>query len=156
MTADGSSQRQKYFAALLGVAILSILVHALLEHWRLQPNAETGERVKAPWRSVLSISALLLIILQLLYLPVNYGILLISKSYPTAEFALRIDQLEGLPASGTPLILIHREGDDYYFYGRQHKKIWQIRRADLAWLTRTGEVNVFDLQPLHTYNGGEN
>ncbi len=156
MTAEGSNQRQKYFAVLLGVALLSILAHAPLEHWRHQPNAKTGEQVTAPWRSVLSISALLLIILQLLYLPVNYGILLISKNYPTAEFALRNDHPDGLPTFGTPLILIHREGDDYYFYSRQHKKIWQIRRTDLTWLTRTGEVNLFDQHPIHTSKGGEN
>jgi len=155
-TEDGSNQRQKYFAGLLGVAILSILVHALMEHWRVQPNAKTGEPVKSPWRSIFSISALLLIILQLLYLPVNYGILLITKSYPTVEFALRNDQPEVLPATANPLILIHREGDDYYFYSREHKKIWQIRRADFTWLTRTGEVNIFDQYPEHTNKGGEN
>lgn len=155
-TDDGSNRRQKYFAGLLAMAILSILVHALLEHWRLQPNAKTGEPVQAPWRSVLSISAVFLVILQLLHLPVNYGILLISKSYPTVEIGLRNDQLEGLPAPSQQLILIHRDGDDHFFYNREQRKIWQIRRADLAWLTRTGEANIFDQQPIHTYKGGEN
>jgi hypothetical protein len=109
---------------------------------------------KAPWRSVFSISALLLIILQLLYLPVNYGILLIPKSYPTAEFGLRNNQPEGLLATGSSLILIHREGDDYYFYSREQKRIWQIRRADMTWLARTGEVNIFAQNTLPTNNGG--
>jgi hypothetical protein len=153
---DGSNRRQKYFAGLLALAILSILVHAVLEHWRLQPNAKTGEPVKAPWRSFFSIGAVFLIILQLLHLPVNYGILLISKSYPTAEIALRSDQLAGLPASNQQLILLHRDGEDYFFYSREQRKIWQIRRDDLTWLTRTGEVNIFDQQSIHTYKGGEN
>jgi len=153
-TNESANRRQQHFVGLLGLAILSILVHTLLEHWRHQPNAKSGEQVKAPWRSVFSISALLLIILQLLYLPVNYGILLIPNSYPTAEFGLRNNQLEGLPPSGQPLILVHREGDDYYFYSREHKKIWQVRREDMTWLTRTGEVNVFAPYPLQTYKGG--
>ncbi len=153
-TTAGSSQRQAYFAGLFGMAILSVLVMTLLEKWRRHPNAKTGKPVKAPWRSVLSVSAALLLILQLLYLPVNYGILIVSRNYPIAEFGLHKAQLKNLTSLQQPLILIHREGEDYFFYSREQKKIWQIKRAELAWLTRTGEVNIFAPYPLQTYKGG--
>lgn len=152
-THENSNRRQQHFVGLLGLAILSILVHALLEYWRRQPNPKSGEKVRAPWRSIFSITALLLIILQLLYLPINYGLLLIPNSYPTAEFGLRHTKLDSLPTSGQPLVLIHRESDDYYFYSREHKKIWQIRRSDMNWITRMGDVHIFDQRSARTHKG---
>ncbi len=140
---EGFSRRQQYFSGLLIMAILSLLTYAMLEKWRQQP-VESNNPVKAPWRSIFSVSALLLIILQLLYLPVNYGILIISNYYPTVEFDLKKGMPEGFLKEGNPLVLIHREGDDYFFYSRRQMKTWQFHRSDFSWLTRMKEVNIFE------------
>lgn len=149
---QSANQRQRHFAGLLGLAILSVFVFVLLEHGRHQSGRKSGEPVKAPWRSVFSFSALLLVILQLLYLPVNYGILLIPKSYPTVEVHLRDNRPDDPLRLDRPLMLIHREGDEYYFFNREQKKIWQIRRADILWLIRTGDANIFDPDPVRSYD----
>jgi len=153
-TVEGSAQRQRFFAGLFGMAILSGFIMALLEKWRRSNNSEPDKSIKTPWGAVLSISATLLLALQLLYLPVNYGILIVSRNYPVAEFGLGKKQSRNLAALQQPLILIHRELEDYFFYSREQKKIWQLRRGELTWLTRTGEMNIFAPRPLQTNKGG--
>ncbi len=154
-TAEGSFKRQEYFAKLLAMAILSVFALVLLEYLRRQPNSKTNTPVKAPWRSVLFISAFFLIVLQWLYLPVNYGILIISNRYPTVQIGLRDYQQMAAMEADAPLFFLHREGDDYFFYNRKQRKIWQVARTDLTWLIRSDEVNIFDQTHVQT-NKGDN
>ena len=59
------------------------------------------------------------------------------------QFSLRDARLAKNLESLQPLALVHREGDDYFFYSPEKKKIWQFLRNELSAIVRLHEANIF-------------
>ena len=149
-SAQSSNIRQQHFAKLLIIAALSIFVLIGLENLRTRSAQKKSNSKKPIWRSILSIPALFLVALQVLYLPVNYGILLLPNKYPMVEVALHDAELARVLEPLQPLVLLHREGDDYFFYSPEKRKIWQFHRNELSVIIRMHEANIFKDQGVIT------
>lgn len=140
---DASGMRQAVFARLFFIAIISTTVLVFLESLRLKAKQDEEQHAAHSLRFALVCSGLFLVILQVLYLPVNYGILIYSKEYPVVQFELNNAIIPELAAK-PKVSLIHQEKEDIYIYSLHEKRVWQIKRNEIKWLTRMGQASVFD------------
>lgn len=143
-TNDASATRQAIYATLLLIGILAIAWLVFLESIRVNAKKEQNQLTATTLRLALIFSALFLLILQVLYLPVNFGILIYSKEYPVIQFELNNSDIIPQLAEKPKVSLLHREKDDLYIYALREKCVWQIKRGELKWLTRMGRASVFD------------
>ncbi len=87
----------------------------------------------------------LLLVSQVTLLPVCYGVLLSSNRFPSVCVAYApSDALPEPPPER--LALVHQNGDGYYLYAQQRRRMWFVPQDGVAGLTFFGMVDV--LHPL--------
>lgn len=109
------------------------------------------------WQNVWLGLSVLVFLTQLILLPANYGVLLISNEFPVVEVNFSEDfekifmegqsaQSKSAPHKNNRLILLYQDGNNFYFYSRSGKqpKVWYVNADNIRSLVYTGKANIFE------------
>lgn len=91
---------------------------------------------------LLAVNAALLA-LQLLLLPINYGVLFLPHEFPVVRVTLVQPALRPSWPDNAELSLLQRQGDELYLYSPYARRIWLVPRSDTESVVFLGLGNVF-------------
>jgi len=144
ISSEASYQRQLYFAKLVTFMMISLIIWGALENIRHQSKGRSISALSQNIRAIISVTSLVFILLQVIYLPVNYGILLFDRKFPVVQIRLRNSENFPLLSRQHNLALLHKEGRDYFLYSPPKRRLWQVQRDEMTTLLRFGQANIFD------------
>jgi membrane protein YdbS with pleckstrin-like domain len=142
-----SNELFEYMGLLFLIALLTIaMIWQVTATYRRKEASRPGF-----WPTIWLGINLMLLGTQLILLPINYGILLLPNSYPAVSvtFKMRAEpttgETSGLPAwpQDERLVLLHQQGNRFYFYSQRAKKIWLVRSDEVRSVVYHGMNDLF-------------
>jgi hypothetical protein len=135
---------------LCAAAFWFLLRHGLPPAGEGDPE-DAGDRGRGPVAEGMAVPTVLIAVnaallsIQLILLPINYGVLFLRNDFSVVEVTLaRADLVpEGWPADGR-LTLLHRESDEFYLYAAAARRIWLFPRSEVGSMTYLGICGVFE------------
>lgn len=109
------------------------------------------------WQNMWLGLSVLVFLTQLILLPANYGVLLLSNEFPVVEVHFSEDfekifregepvQLKNDLSKNKRMILLYQDGSDFYLYSRsgEQPKVWYVDSGNIRSLVYTGRANIFE------------
>jgi hypothetical protein len=121
--------------------ILWLFVSLVRKHHSIEPNI---------WQNLWLGISILLFFTQVILLPANYGILLLSNEFPEVIVSLEKEPSNEETNSEKPesewpgdnrFILLYQESDTFYLYSEA--KVWYVSGKDIRSMIYVGKSNVF-------------
>jgi hypothetical protein len=120
--------------------ILWLFISLVRKHNSIEPNM---------WHNLWLGLSILLFFTQIILLPANYGVLLLSNEFPEVAVSRKepsndktnSEKLESEWPEDNRLILLYQESDTFYLYS--NAKVWYVSGKDISSMIYVGKSNVF-------------
>jgi hypothetical protein len=141
-------QCEPQLLAHLGQGFL-LVTAGMIGFWLLLPEAWKPDTEAVPPRgaeAVLMWLSVALLTLQVMLLPINYGITYLRTDVPAVQVTPTAAEVEreGWRADGF-FVLLQRRGDEFYLYSSLERRIWLLPRGQIETLVYLGTCPVLAL-----------
>jgi len=142
-------QCEEALVARMGQAFLLVLAGAGALFLLFPPawRGSEGGRGPGALEGTLLWTGVALVTLQLMLLPVHYGVVFVRNDFPAVQVVRSAPEAregeDGWPADGR-FALLHRRGDEFYLYSSAASRIWLLPRGQVESLVYLGICGVFE------------